>query len=76
MRLSYFKIIIKKSTCYPTVNTPRLKTSQKTMTRKIIVVHINNMKHTNIREMRLLLMLMLMQVAKYSNHCVSNVYRG
>jgi len=58
MRLSYFKITIQKSTCYPTVNTPRLKTSQKTMTRKIIVVvHINNTKHTNIREARLLLML-------------------
>ena len=52
------KIIIQKSTCYPTVNIPRLKTSQKTMTRKIIaVVHINNTKHTNIREVRLLLML-------------------
>jgi hypothetical protein len=50
------KIIIQKSTCYPTVNTPPPKTSQKTTTRKIIAVaHINNTKHTNIREVRLLL---------------------
>jgi len=56
--IKILKIIIQKPTCYPTVNTPRLKTSQKTMTRKIIVVvHINNTKHTNIREVRLLLML-------------------
>lgn len=58
MGLSYFKIMIQKSICYPTVSSPRLKTSQKTMTRKIIAfVHINNTKHTNIREVRLLLML-------------------
>lgn len=58
MIFSYFKIIIQKYNCYPTVNTPLLKTSQKTMTRKIIaVVHVNNMKHTNIHEVRLLLML-------------------